>query len=438
MDNLSANTIRSERMLRSFMLLLIGQTVSQMGSSMTSFAVVIWAYTQTGAVMASSLLAICNAVPYLLVSLLGGTIADNIGKKKLMLICDTAAAVGSVLILGSMVSGHLRLWILCGVNVLNGFMNAFQKPASEIAVSLMVDRKDYVRIGGLQSIFNSAARMLNPVLAAVLLGVGGLGLVLAVDLMTFLFAFATLLLFVKIPEELNGEKKTTFREIKSSMKEGVAFIGKQKSLLYLLMSYGVLEFIGAISFDSMYSPLLLARTGNNEMVVGIVSSMMAAGCFAASILLVMFKEVKKKVPLMILGSLMCLTGIMFFGMGRNLYWWCVVVFMGCFGSPIYHTFQTAILREHVPLPMQGRIFAMQGMITQLLVPLGYLTGAVLADRIFEPFMKRPGSLQSILARAVGTGAGAGMGLIFVLAGGTGIILLLILSNHSYIRKLDTE
>ncbi len=49
--------------------------------------------------------------------------------------------------------------------------------------------------------------------------------------------------------------------------------------------YSVLEFTGAISFDSMYSPLILARTGNNEMAVGIISAFMAAGCLAASIML---------------------------------------------------------------------------------------------------------------------------------------------------------
>lgn len=67
---------------KNYIALLIGQTISQLGSSMTSFAVIIWAYSNTEKVMASSLIAICSAVPYIIISLFGGAVADNMNKKK--------------------------------------------------------------------------------------------------------------------------------------------------------------------------------------------------------------------------------------------------------------------------------------------------------------------------------------------------------------------
>lgn len=74
---------RKEGDIRDFVLLFAGQTVSQLGTNMTSFALVIWAYTKGGQVMASSLLAVCSMVPYLIVSLVGGAVVDNANKKKL-------------------------------------------------------------------------------------------------------------------------------------------------------------------------------------------------------------------------------------------------------------------------------------------------------------------------------------------------------------------
>ena len=136
------------RGLRDFFLLYAGQTLSQLGSSMTAFATVIWAYTKSGEVLASSLLAICSTVPYLIVSLLGGAVVDRGNKKRIMLICDTVAAVGSGAILACYWAGCLELWILCLCNVLGGFMNAFQTPASQVAVTLLVEEKDYARVGG--------------------------------------------------------------------------------------------------------------------------------------------------------------------------------------------------------------------------------------------------------------------------------------------------
>ena len=198
----------------------------------------------------------------------------------------------------------------------------------------------------------------------------------------------------------------------------------------------VVSFAGAVSFDSMYSPLLLARTGNREIVVGIVSSVAAAGGLCASLWMSFSKQPKGKLRVMFAGSVMCLAGILLFGMGRSLLWWCIVVFIGCFGSPVYQTYQTVLLRERVPVSMQGRIFSLQGMITSGLTPVGCLLGAALADSVFEPYMREAGNAPELLSRLVGYGDGAGMGLLFVLAGSAGIVICILMGANPGIRKLE--
>lgn len=76
--------LKTNRNTISFLLLLIGQTISQLGTSMTSFAVIIRAYSTTGQVLASSVPTICSTIPYLIVSLAGGAVADRFSKKKIM------------------------------------------------------------------------------------------------------------------------------------------------------------------------------------------------------------------------------------------------------------------------------------------------------------------------------------------------------------------
>lgn len=415
-------------------LLLIGQSISQLGSSMTSFAVVIWAYSFTGKVLSSSLLAVCSFIPYLIVSFLGGTIADNVNKKKIMLICDTVAAICSFVILICSTLNILQIWILCIVNIINGFMNAFQNPASQVAISLMVEKEYYTKVGGIQSCVSACVGILNPLMAAGLLSWGGLTLVLLFDLVTFLFAFFTLL-FIHIPDCVQ-ENNLNMHSIINDMKDGIRFVIDEKSILFLLVMYCILEFIGAISFDSMYSPLLLARSNNNQNIVGIVSSMAAVGSMIASLIIMIKKQTKNKVFAMLAGSVLCLSGIMFFGMGQNLLAWCSAVLLGCFGTPIYQTYQTVILRENIPLNMQGRVFSLQGMITQSLSPLGFILGALLADNIFEPLMNHKSILRDIFAIFVGEGPGAGMGALFVISGFIGIILIIILGKNQYIKNLN--
>lgn len=60
---------RTKNKMYHFMIFFISQTVSELGTSMTGFATVIWMYSNSGQVMSSSLLAICSTVPYLIVSL---------------------------------------------------------------------------------------------------------------------------------------------------------------------------------------------------------------------------------------------------------------------------------------------------------------------------------------------------------------------------------
>lgn len=427
---------KTENKMYNFMIFFISQTVSELGTSMTGFATVIWMYSNSGQVMSSSLLAICSTVPYLIVSLLGGVVVDKMNKKKIMLICDSIAAAGFVILLGCYILGYLQLWVLCLVNIINGFMNAFQNPASQVTVTLLVEQKDYARIGGIQSTMGALVGIFQPILATTILNVLGLQWILIVDLCTFVFAFLVLLFVVQIPDEIASDSQSSFSEIWNGLKEGIDFISGNRPILMLLIMYCILEFIGAISFDGMFTPLLLARTNNNETIVGIVSSFMAIGCIVASVILSMMEQPKKKLPIMYFGSYMCLIGITLFGMGRSLVWWCIVVFIGCFGSPIYHTYQTIIIREKVDASMQGRVFSLQGMITQALTPLGFLGGGMLADYIFEPLMKKMFLGKNIITFFVGRQNGSGIGLIFVIAGLVGIAALTILKCNPAIKELE--
>lgn len=98
---------------------------------------------------------------------------------------------------------------------------------------------------------------------------------------------------MEIPDGISSGKQTSISEIWDGLKEGINFVAGNRSILMLLVMYCILEFTGAISFDGMCTPLLLARTNNNETIVGIVSSFMAIGCIVASVLLSILKQPHK-------------------------------------------------------------------------------------------------------------------------------------------------
>lgn len=79
-----------------FLRLWSTQTFSALGSSMTSFALVIWAYEQSGSALSTALLSISSYALYVLLSIFAGVLYDRWNKKATMLICDAAAALTTV------------------------------------------------------------------------------------------------------------------------------------------------------------------------------------------------------------------------------------------------------------------------------------------------------------------------------------------------------
>ena len=85
--------------MRVFLLLWITQSFSGLGSTMTSYALVIWSYQQHGKALVTATLMVCSYTPYVLLSIFAGALSDRWDKKKIMLICDTVAAMTTVAVL---------------------------------------------------------------------------------------------------------------------------------------------------------------------------------------------------------------------------------------------------------------------------------------------------------------------------------------------------
>lgn len=74
--------IIKEKFLESYIILWLGQSISQIGSSMTGFALLVWAYQQQGSAMTVALLSVFSTLPYVVVSIFAGAIIDRFKKEK--------------------------------------------------------------------------------------------------------------------------------------------------------------------------------------------------------------------------------------------------------------------------------------------------------------------------------------------------------------------
>ncbi len=166
------------RELRTFFVLWSTQSLSQLGSAMTNFALTLWLYQRTGSALQTAFLSICSYAPYVCMSIFAGALSDRWEKKKVMLACDTFAACCTVTVLVLLKNGLLAPWHMYLLNAVNGLMNTVQQPASDVAMTLITPKKHYQRTSGLRSFSNSLVTILNPVIATALFSLGGMDVVL--------------------------------------------------------------------------------------------------------------------------------------------------------------------------------------------------------------------------------------------------------------------
>ena len=81
--------------LRDFLILWLTQALSQLGSAMSGYALILWSYRQTGSALSTALLSVCSYAPYVAVSVFAGALSDRWDKRRTMLVCDSLAAAGT-------------------------------------------------------------------------------------------------------------------------------------------------------------------------------------------------------------------------------------------------------------------------------------------------------------------------------------------------------
>ena len=404
--------------LRGFLILWGSQTVSELGTAMTNYALIIWVYGQKGNASSLTLMTICAFLPTIFFRFIAGGIADRWDKKRVMLTADLLAACGTVTILVLYALSALRLWHLYTINVLLSFMNAFQAPASFVATSLLVPPKHYTRVGGLQAFSGSAVTILAPALGSVLLAYGGMTLVLACDLVSFAVAFLVLMCFISLPAIPRREEERGESLVKSCL-VGVRYLRDHGALLRLTLFFAIINFLAKIGNDGMLAPFILGRSGNNQQALGMVQSAVSLGILAGSLVVTIAREPRSRVRMIFLFCGFTCLGNVAQSLTVSVPLWCLAAFASYLSAAVMNAHLTAVIRANVPLDMQGRVFSAKDTLQNGTIPLGLFLGGFLADHVFEPFMAADSPLARSLSRFFGTGSGAGIALIFFVVGGMG-------------------
>jgi MFS family permease len=402
--------------MRTFLFIWVGQFISIIGSGLTGFGLSIWIYEQTGQATPLALTALFFNLPRVLLSPIAGSIADRMNRRRILILADTGAALVTLGVASLLFSGNLQLWHIYLSTALSSIFSAFQDPAYRASITMLVPKKDLARAGGIQQVGFAAESILTPVIAGVLYVVIGLRGIILIDFLSYFFAIGALLLVV-IPQpklttvvEGEGEKGSMWRDAVF----GWRYLRQRSGLFGLLWYYAIVNFFLNLS-GVLFTPLVLSFGSPAEM--GFVRMVGGVAMLIGGLIMGAWGGPQRRRIWGVIAAIAA-SGFGYFlaGLRPSTPLLAGAQFVILFFIPISAALSQAVWQIKVPADIQGRVFAIRGMIAYSIMPLSNLIAGPLADQVFEPLMSEGGALSgTFIASVIGVGTGRGIALIFIVS-----------------------
>src|SRR5215216_6015288 len=277
-----------------FTIVWLGQIVSVLATNMSAFALTIWVFQKTGSATALGLVQVFFITPLLIITPFAGVMVDRHNRKLMMMVSDLIAGLATISVLLLQFFGVLEVWHLYVAAIFQGLGNSFQWPAYSAAITTMIPKEQYGRANGMMSLMEMGPGVFAPLLAGALLPIIGLTGVLSFDVVTFILAIM-ILLAVHIPQPRRTEEGTQAQG--GLLKEaavGFQYIFARRSLLGLQLVFFFGNLCMGIAF-TVLAPMVLLRTGNDSVSLGVVQSAGAIGGIVGGVAMSIWGGFKRRV-----------------------------------------------------------------------------------------------------------------------------------------------
>ncbi|WP_041791977.1 MFS transporter [Stigmatella aurantiaca] len=419
--------------MKAFLTVWLGQLISKFGSQLAGFALSIWVFESTGSTSAFALVSLAAVLPGFLVAPVAGLVADRFAHRWVMFWSDVVGLLCALGAMGLFLMQQADLWTLVVLVVLNSAADTFRTPAWMAATTLMVPKENIGRASGMVQASQALTQLVAPLAAGLLMSVLSMQGVLLIDFASFFIALATLL-FVRFAKHVpqKGPAGATWQ---SELLEGWTYIRSRAGLLGLMVFSFTLNLTAGMAQVAL-SPLVLSTS--TAAVLGSVRSIGGVGMVVGSILMGGWGGPTRKVYGVF--AFTALFGISLAGFGVIPVG--MLTSIACFGTflcvPVILGCKQVILQRKVVPEVQGRVFALDGMVGRAASVISFVLAGPLVDKLLEPLMSPGGELAGSLGHVFGVGPGRGIALMFVGLGGLIVLLAVVGWLMPSLRRVEED
>ena len=418
--------------MKNFYKLWLGELISNIGSGMTAFALSVYVYEKTGSVSYISLITLLSFMPSIILSPIGGLLADRYDRRLLMIIGDLFSGLGLVYILWSIQAGEKSIVpIFIGITFSSIFTSLLE-PSYRATLTDILDEENYAKASGLIQAAGSAKYLISPVIAGMILSVADIRIILMLDILTFI---TTCLMIFLVRKSMNSETQNYKKDSFKGLLEGLFIIKENRGVYSLvIIMFFVCFFMGFIQI--LIRPMILALS--SVKTAGMMESLCAAGLLIGSLWIGIAGIKKNYSKILAVASFFCGIFMSMTGVNKNLAIIGISTFLFFSTLPFMNSCADVLVRVSVPNELQGRVWGLISLITQMGTVAAYIISGIMADYVFEPMFNKNGILVENIGIIIGTGKGRGIGFMLILSGIGMLIMAIVIWKNGKIREVSEK
>jgi MFS family permease len=378
---------------RNYRIFFCGQFISLIGTWLQSTAEGWLVYQLSGSSVALGFIRFVNTLPFALMALWGGIVADRRSKRQILIFTQCASMGLAFALAGLVYFGIVRVWHVAAIGFFLGVVNAFDVPARQSFVVELVGRDDLINGIALNSSMFNLARMLGPAVAGLLIGLIGMAacfLLNGISYMAVILGYGLLRLPKFMPRRDHPPYFEAIREAFNYIRDD----GPLRAIMFLVSTFSVF----GVSFAVLMPVFAKDILHGNAQAFGILMASNGGGALVGGIALASLGKHFKRRHLIYTGLLGCCGFLILFAISQVFLISCVLIFCaGFFMITFFATANTSVqLRS--PDALRGRIMGFYSLCFFGMGSMGSLVAGTLAKFLSAPLAV---ILGSVICCAVG-------------------------------------
>lgn len=314
-----------------------------------------------------------RALPSLVLSPLGGVVADRFDRRKVLAVSQATAATIAATMATLDLTGALRLWHIFLLVFAFGMMWSINNPTRHALIPQLVPREDLMNAIALNSTGFNLARSVGPFIGAAMLGTVGFGKTFAITSGFYLVVLMTTLQIRTHAYSSEAQRESVL----DNLRHGFQYLKRDRVILTLVL---LALFPIAIGFPYIALVPVFARDvlGKSELGFGMMLGFIGFGSFAGTFVLATFSDRNLGGRFLLGLGLVFALSLIAFGLSRSYAFSLLVLFVSGGSSMMYLSYNNTLVQMRVQDDMRGRVMSL--LMTQFgLTPLGAVVAGVLAQ-----------------------------------------------------------